>query len=138
VVAKEILSHAAVPVGGGLFSQGIAVDFDSRNRLVVISGQVAFSADGEVVGRRDFGAQFSQVYANLAAMMQAVDGTLRDIVQLRTFLTRPDDLEAYFALRRELYATTYPDGDYPTNTLLIVNGLYDPDLLLEIEALAVV
>jgi len=136
LAAKEILNPAAVPVGDGLFSQGIAMEAGRYSRLIAISGQVACDAGGEVVGRGDFRAQFTQVYANLAAVLQAANATLRDVVQLRTFLTRADDLGEYFALRSELYATTYPDGEYPANTLLIVNGLYDPDLLLEIDALA--
>ena len=90
-----------------------------------------------VVGKHDLRAQFVQVYNNLRSLAATAGGTLEDIVQLRTYLTSPDLLPAFFAIRNELYPTLFPRGVYPTNTLLIVGGLADPDLLLEVEALAV-
>lgn len=135
---KEILDPTTVALGKGLFSHAIAVEGASLRHLVFISGQVAWSAEGAVVGQGDFRAQFAQVYQNLRSIVEAAGGTMSDIVQLRTYLTRSDDLPTFFAVREELYPQIFPGGVYPTNTLLIVGGLAEADLLLEIEAVAAI
>jgi enamine deaminase RidA (YjgF/YER057c/UK114 family) len=91
-----------------------------------------------VVGDGDFRAQFQQVYTNLQAAVEAAGGTLASIIQLRTFLTRSEDLETFHECRRDLYPTAFPDGVYPPNTLLVVDRLVMPELLLEIEALVAI
>jgi enamine deaminase RidA (YjgF/YER057c/UK114 family) len=44
----------------------------------------------------------------------------------------------YRRVRDALYADIYPQGSYPPNTLLIISALVNPDLLLEIEAVAAI
>jgi enamine deaminase RidA (YjgF/YER057c/UK114 family) len=61
---------------------------------------------------------------------------MSDIVQLRTYLTRAEDLAMFFSMRDDLYSKIFPDRAYPTHTLLIVAGLFESDLLIEIEAIA--
>ena len=107
-------------------------------KTIYISGQVAWNNRGEVVGRNEIRTQFVQVYDNLASIVASVGGSLEDVVQLRTYLTDRALLAEFFATRNELYPALFPNGNYPTNTLLIVGGLADPDLLLEVEAVAVV
>ena len=53
-------------------------------------------------------------------------------------MTRADDLPAFHESRRELYPRLFPDGVYPPNTLLVIDRLVLPELLLEIEAVAAV
>lgn len=121
----------------GLFTHVIEVENATVSKTVYISGQVAWNAAGEVVGRGDLRAQFVQVYDNLRSLVAHAGGTLGDIVQLRTYLTSREMLPTFFAIRNELYPSLFPRGTYPTNTLLVVAGLADPDLLLEVEAVAV-
>ena len=52
-------------------------------------------------------------------------------------LTSRELLPAFVAIRNDLYPTLFPNREYPTNTLLIVGGLVDPALLLEVEAVAI-
>lgn len=135
MVDRTIFNPATVALGKGLFSHAISVPADG-SRFVFISGQVAWTPEGEVVGRDDFRVQFTRVYHNLQSLLEAAGGSMADIVQLRTYLTRRDDLPEFFRVRDELYPEIFPGGDYPTNTLLVVNALAEPDLLLEIEAIA--
>ncbi len=86
----------------------------------------------------DLRAQFVQVYENLRSLVAHAGGTLADVVQLRTYLTSRELLPAFVAIRNDLYPTLFPNREYPTNTLLIVGGLVDPALLLEVEAVAVI
>jgi enamine deaminase RidA (YjgF/YER057c/UK114 family) len=45
-------------------------------------------------------------------------------------------IEPFYAVRESLFATLYPAGEYPGNTLLVVSRLVRPEFLIEIEAIA--
>ena len=62
---------------------------------------------------------------------------MRDVVRFQTFLTEAADIDRFMAARREVFPLYYPDGAYPPNTLLVVTRLVQPELLVEIEAMAV-
>ena len=47
------------------------------------------------------------------------------------------DIEAFMAVRKELFVRIYPDGQYPPNTLLMVDRLVGEQFLIEVEAIAV-
>ncbi len=135
---REIVRPAGFAAEIGPYSHAFSVDPKSFSRLVFISGQVATDQQGQLVGKGDMRAQFQQVYANLQAVVEAAGGTMANIVSLRTFLTRADDLPVFNECRREAYPRIFPDGVYPPNTLLIIDQLAWPDLLLEIEAVAAI
>lgn len=117
----------------GLYSHGMTA---GPGELVVVAGQVGMAA-GQVVGPGDVGKQTRQALANIEAVLRAAGSSMRDVVRLQTFLTNPDDIEGFMAARREVFPTYFPDGVYPPNTLLIVSRLVNPELLVEIEAMAV-
>ncbi len=62
---------------------------------------------------------------------------MRDIVRLQTFLTRAEDIPGFMKARAEVFPGYFPDGVYPPNTLVVVSRLVRPELLVEIEAMAV-
>lgn len=103
-----------------------------------IAGQVSLNRDGELVGAGDFEAQMKQTYANLRAALESAGAGFGDVVKYTTYMTRQEDLGEYRRVRNALYDDIYPNGGYPPNTLLIINGLVSEDLLLEIEAVAVI
>jgi enamine deaminase RidA (YjgF/YER057c/UK114 family) len=95
--------------------------------------QVALDSTGQLVGPGDFRAQAEQVYRNLQRALASVNGSLDDVVKTTTFITDSKNLAALREVR-----TKYLDSKRaPANTLLIVAGLARPELLLEIEAVAV-
>ena len=59
-----------------------------------------------------------------------------DVSKFTTFLVRPEDIPAFSRLRREIFAEIYPNGSYPTNTLVVVQQLPNTDWRLEIDAIA--
>lgn len=99
--------------------------------LVVVSGQVARDADGRLVGQGDVAAQTRQVFANLDAVLRAAGCGPDDVVKLTVFVTDRSARAAVSRVRDEIF--TEPR---PASTFLVVAGLADPDLLVEIEALA--
>lgn len=103
-----------------------------------IAGQVSVDAAGELVGAGDFEAQMRQTYANLRAALESAGAGFGNVVKYTTYLTRHEYLGEYRQVRDALYDEFYPDGAYPPNTLLIVSGLVNPALLLEIEAVAAI
>ena len=98
-----------------------------------IAGQVAVDADGAPVGIGDPDRQAEQVWANLEAVLKAAGGGLDDLVATTTYIVdRAYRDAATDARRRWLEGTTYP-----TNTLVIIDGLGRPEYLLEVSAVAV-
>jgi 2-iminobutanoate/2-iminopropanoate deaminase len=102
-------------------------------RTVYIAGQVAFDSTGALVGEGDFSAQAEQVYRNLERALQSVGGTMADLVKTTTFITDIRNLPSLREIRSRRLSKTQP----PANTLLQVSSLARPELLIEIEAVAV-
>ncbi len=104
-------------------------------KLVYISGQVAWDEKREIAGKGDLETQVQKSIDNLALAMQKAGGHLRDIVMLRIYVVNYTDAAGTIvseALRRN-FGTTSP----PASTWLSIQGLANPDFLIEIEAQAV-
>ncbi|MGH7661285.1 MAG: RidA family protein, partial [Vulcanimicrobiaceae bacterium] len=104
--------------------------------MIFIAGQVGANPQGEIVGKGDFAVQMRQVFANLSAALKSAGASFADVVKFTTYLTSAADIPKFMATRNELYAGIFPHGNYPPNTLLVISRLVEPELLLEIEAIA--
>ena len=100
---------------------------------VYIAGQVSRGLDGKTVHVGDVEAQVRQVWSNLEKAVQAAGGSLKDIVKTTTYVVGAEHLAGVRSARLALLP---PEGR-PTSTTLVVAGLADPDLLVEVEAIAV-
>src|SRR5262245_37835077 len=101
--------------------------------IVYISGQVPLDAEGQLVGEGDFEAQTRQVFENLTRALEAADATWADVVKLDYFLRDVGQIAAVRTIRDEYIDTEHP----PASTLVEVSGLFRPDVLVEIQAVAV-
>lgn len=99
--------------------------------LVHVSGQVAFDKERKLVGRGDIAAQATQVYANLKAVLEAAGSGLDRVVKLTVYVTDPRFTPAVREARSK-----FLKEPYPASTLVVVAGLAEPELLVEIEAVA--
>jgi 2-iminobutanoate/2-iminopropanoate deaminase len=117
----------------GMYSHGMIA---GPGEIVVVAGQVGMR-DGQVVGPGDVGAQTRQALANVEAVIKAAGASMKDVVRFQTFLTSAADIEGFMAARRVAFPAYFPDGVFPPNTLLVVSRLVHPELLIEIEAMAV-
>lgn len=104
--------------------------------IVVVAGQVGTDG-GRVVGPGDVVAQTRQTFANIEKVLRAAGCGMRDVVRFQTFLTHATDIDHFMRARREVFPGYFPDGVCPPNTLLVVSRLVLPELLVEIEAMAV-
>lgn len=102
-------------------------------RLVFCAGQVGWGADGELVGPGDVVAQAEQTMRNLGRCLQHAGATFADVTKITMFMVDVRDFPKV-ARVRERYLTE----PFPASTLVEVTALIDPELLIEIEATAVV
>jgi enamine deaminase RidA (YjgF/YER057c/UK114 family) len=100
--------------------------------LIFVSGQVAFDANGSVVGVGDIGEQARQAFRNLGAVLEAAGASFADVVKLTYFVRDIEAVGAIRTAREEFVDTSNP----PASTLVEVSRLFVPELLIEIEAVA--
>ena len=115
------------------FSQAWKVE--GAATLVFVSGQVAMSADGQVVGAEpaDFEAQARKVLENLKTVLDRSGASLQDIVKITVYLTDMSKLRDWGRIKAE-----YIRGEQPASTAVGVTALALPGLMVEVEATAVV
>jgi enamine deaminase RidA (YjgF/YER057c/UK114 family) len=101
---------------------------------VFISGQIALDVQGKLVGRGDAKAQTTRIFENIEIGLKAAGASLADLVKLTIYATD----RAYLQDIREVRRAFLGSPDPVTSTFLVVSGLALPDLLVEIEAMAIV
>ncbi|GIF72168.1 enamine deaminase RidA [Asanoa siamensis] len=108
------------------------------SRLVFLAGQVARDADGGKVGEGDFAAQVEQCYLNIGTALAEVGGSFDDVAKLTIYVVdwSPEKLPLLGEGVGRAAAKLGVDPVKPI-TLLGVAALGEPDLLVEVEATAV-
>ena len=109
------------------------VEVTGPSKTIYISGQIALDKDGNVVGAGDMKAQAEQVFKNLAAALASAGAKFSDVVKMNTFITDMQQAPAVREVRARYFGDTSP-----ASTLVQVVHLARPELLLEIEVIAVV
>ena len=101
--------------------------------LVFVSGTVAWGPDGKLVGKGNVYAQAAQTIKNIEAYLQQAGASLKDVVRTRIYLTDMARWQEVARAHREAF------GDVrPASSLLEISRLASPEMLVEIEAVAVV
>lgn len=103
-------------------------------RIVFVAGQVALDKSGNVIGRNDFGAQVQQVFENIKAAVEAAGGDFSDVIKLNSYFLDLSHLSKFREVRDKYVNLENP----PVSTAIQVPGLFRPEFLVEIEAVAVV
>jgi enamine deaminase RidA (YjgF/YER057c/UK114 family) len=101
-------------------------------KTIFVSGQLARDPNGNAIGKGDMRAQIRQVGENIKTALEAAGATLNDIVKTNTYVTDMDEFFKHVDVRMQYF------GALPTSTTVEVRRLAHPDLLVEIEAIAVV
>jgi 2-iminobutanoate/2-iminopropanoate deaminase len=110
------------------------VEVTGPNRTIYISGQIAYDKDGKIVGGAgDMKAQAEQVFKNLEAALTAAGAKFSDVVKMNSYITDMSKIQAV----RDVRAMYFKDVS-PASTFVQVAGLVRPELLLEVEVVAVV
>ncbi len=114
------------------FSQ--AVETTGYKRVLRCSGQTSTNANGEAMHAGDAAAQIALALDNLEAVLKAADMTLANVVRLNLYTPDIDAVLQHFGVMAQRLAEA---GVQPAMTLLGVTRLFEPELMIEMEADAV-
>ncbi len=130
----ELVNPPGIPQPVGYAQVGVA----SGSRTVYVSGQVARAADGSPVAPGDLAGQVEQAYTNVLAALAGAGATYDDVAKVTVYVVglSPDSLGPFIdgAMR---VATTHGIDPTKPMTMVGVASLAEPDLLVEIEVVAV-
>jgi enamine deaminase RidA (YjgF/YER057c/UK114 family) len=129
---KTALNPSSLPPAPG-YSQIVKV---SGGTTIYIAGQVAWDEEGRLVGEGDLEKQARQVFTNLVIALSEAGATRSDLVKIGIYVVDHDldKLKVIRGVRDQVLDV----GPPPASTLLGVERLALPDLLLEVDAIAVV
>ena len=129
-MAKTALNPEGLPVPRGSYS---LVNIAQPGRMVFIAGQTASDHEGKVVGVGDAKTQTRFILGKIQRAVKAAGGTMNDVVALNVFTTDVRNHRDVNETRREVLGS-----NFPTSTMVQVVALARPELLLEINATAVI
>jgi enamine deaminase RidA (YjgF/YER057c/UK114 family) len=114
----------------------VNVSIATGTRFIHISGQTAVDAEGKAVGTTHLD-QSRHAFRNLRTALEAAGATLADVAKFNIYIVDYswDALEAVMAAAKEVFGEPYP---LTANTLVGVASLWLPDLLVEVDAFAIV
>ena len=113
---------------GQSFAQGVRV-----GDTVYVSGQTSVDPEGNVLHTGDMRAQAQQTFRNISAVLADAGATMADIVKITCYVTDIDLYPGYAEARAE----AFPDSP-PASATVSTPALVHPDMLVEVDAVAVV
>ena len=116
------------------FNINHGVEVTGVQRTLYLSGQTANAADGTPMHEGDLIAQFKMAWANLKDALAEAGMTPANVVRLNMYTT---DVDALMGAAGELVGVFAADGCNPVSTLVGVTRLFEPSLMVELEATAV-
>jgi len=98
-----------------------------------LSGQASIDEQGEIVGAEDFDAQAEQTFCNLRRVLGLGGSSMEQIFKVTIYLTDMSNFPKILALRERHFSTPYP-----ADTIIEVSSLALPELMIEIDAMALI
>lgn len=97
--------------------------------MLFISGMVSVDSDGKVLHKGDVVGQTRKIFENMKLLLETAGAGFKDVLKVTLFMRNIEDRPKVNPVRQEFFGSTRP-----ASTLVEINKLIDPDLLIEIEA----
>jgi enamine deaminase RidA (YjgF/YER057c/UK114 family) len=128
---RKLINPPEIHPTNGYFSH---IAIGRGQKLVCVAGQVALAPDLSVVGEGDLAEQTRATMRNIGYALTAAGATWDDVVRRTIYTLYPTQFEAIHAAIEEVQGST----KHPAQTIIGVNALGMPELLIEIEVTAMV
>jgi 2-iminobutanoate/2-iminopropanoate deaminase len=99
--------------------------------IAYVAGMVARGDDVKELAGKDEYEQAKMIFTKIKGLIEAAGGTMADVVKIIVYVTNIQNNVKVWAARREFFT-----GNFPTSTLVEVRALAQPEILVEIEAIA--
>jgi len=109
------------------------VRVDQPKSMIFVSGQLARDNEGKQVGRGSMLEQTRQCLRNIEQCLAAADASLSDVVWTTVYTVDMREFKEIVAAREEFFKT-----NLPTSTMIEINHLSEPGLLVEIQVIAAI
>ncbi|MBS1507965.1 MAG: RidA family protein [Bacteroidetes bacterium] len=103
-------------------------------KMIIISGQIALDNKGNLIGKDNLAEQTTQIFTNIKNIVAESGGTLENVVKLGIFMIDASQVQTVRNVRDKFFT----QKKMPASTLVQVSKLVRDDLLLEIEATAII
>jgi len=127
-MSRQLISSGTVWEKKFGYSRAVKV-----GNLVFVAGTTAANENGEVVGKDDVYQQAIFIYKKIEKALQKADASMKNVVRIRTFITDMKRSSEVLKAQGEIFSEIRPAA-----TIVETTALINPDLLLEIEADAVI
>lgn len=118
----------------GLFSEAVVVKGFGNGRLIYLGGigaEEEKGKPGDIRAANDALGQCTYIFEKVDRVLKNTDAGPKDIVKMTSYLTSPDHFGAYIKCRNEYFQKS--DAQLPAETLLIVDRLAWPEMLIEVD-----
>ena len=129
--AKRVTNKEIVLPQGTNEASIFGIRVSQAREWLFIAGTVPRGANNVVVGKKDIQKQMTQVFDNLRDILHEGGFTLNDLIQLNVYLTDESHRSIYFEFSKKISL-----NNPVAQTVLVVRGLNDPDVLIEIDGIA--
>jgi enamine deaminase RidA (YjgF/YER057c/UK114 family) len=115
------------------YSQAVVV---KKGSLIFTAGIVAHDTAGNIIGKGDLALQTKQVFENIQVVLAAAGASFKDVVKVNYYVVNytPDKVQLIRQIRSNYLLPNYK----PASTLVGVQALYHPDVMIEVEVIALV
>jgi enamine deaminase RidA (YjgF/YER057c/UK114 family) len=118
---------------GGYVTMAQVVSVENGSKIIYLSGQVSRDPQGNIIGAGDMRAQITQVGECVIAGLKAAGATPANIVKTQTFVTNMVEYLKHADLRAKYFC-----NPIAASTTIEVKGLVRPELMIEVDVIAVV
>ena len=132
---KQFINPPGLPKWEQSFSQVVVVR-SGATTTIYLSGQVSVDQENNLIGAGDLKAQAEYAFANLERALAAAGATPADVVKINIYIKNYESPHA--TIVREAMRTVFRHKELPASTWLGVETLALPELLIEVDAIAVI